>query len=60
VLISAVGRHDVRPVSQGADDIHPGRACAVPCGFSGERLPIGLQITGPADSQATVLRLARG
>jgi aspartyl-tRNA(Asn)/glutamyl-tRNA(Gln) amidotransferase subunit A len=32
---------------------------SVPCGFTAERLPIGLQISGPPGSEATVLRLAR-
>ena len=31
---------------------------SVPCGFTGGGLPIGLQITGPAGGEATVLRLA--
>jgi aspartyl-tRNA(Asn)/glutamyl-tRNA(Gln) amidotransferase subunit A len=29
---------------------------AVPCGFSSERLPIGMQLIGPAWSEATLLR----
>ena len=32
---------------------------SVLCGFTAERLPIGLQISGPPGSEATVLRLAR-
>ena len=32
---------------------------SVPCGLTAERLPIGLQISGPPGSEATVLRLAR-
>ena len=32
---------------------------SVPCGFTAEHLPIGLQISGPPGSEATVLRLAR-
>ena len=31
---------------------------SVPCGFTGEGLPIGMQITGPPQGEATVLRLA--
>src|ERR1700676_869150 len=31
---------------------------SVPCGFTRSGLPIGMQITGPPDSKATVLRLA--
>lgn len=31
---------------------------SVPCGFTAARLPIGLQISGPAGGEATVLRLA--
>src|SRR5215510_8594732 len=31
---------------------------SVPCGFTREGLPIGLQISGPAGDEATVLRLA--
>lgn len=31
---------------------------SVPCGFTRANLPIGLQITGPAGGEATVLRLA--
>jgi aspartyl-tRNA(Asn)/glutamyl-tRNA(Gln) amidotransferase subunit A len=32
---------------------------SVPCGFTRADLPIGMQITGPAGGDATVLRLAR-
>jgi aspartyl-tRNA(Asn)/glutamyl-tRNA(Gln) amidotransferase subunit A len=32
---------------------------SVPCGFTAQHLPIGLQISGPAGGEATVLRLAR-
>jgi aspartyl-tRNA(Asn)/glutamyl-tRNA(Gln) amidotransferase subunit A len=32
---------------------------SVPCGFTADHLPIGLQISGPPGSEATVLRLAR-
>jgi len=32
---------------------------SVPCGFTAERLPIGLQLSGRPGSEATVLRLAR-
>jgi aspartyl-tRNA(Asn)/glutamyl-tRNA(Gln) amidotransferase subunit A len=35
---------------------HP--ACAVPCGFTGGGLPIGLQIVGRPFDEATVLRVA--
>ena len=35
---------------------HP--ACAVPCGFSTDRLPIGMQIVGRPFDEATVLRVA--
>ncbi len=31
---------------------------SVPCGFTQSGLPVGMQITGPAGSEATVLRLA--
>jgi aspartyl-tRNA(Asn)/glutamyl-tRNA(Gln) amidotransferase subunit A len=31
---------------------------SVPCGFTRANLPIGMQITGPPDGEATVLRLA--
>jgi Asp-tRNA(Asn)/Glu-tRNA(Gln) amidotransferase A subunit family amidase len=33
-------------------------ACTVPCGFSSDRLPIGLQIVGKPFAEATVLRMA--
>jgi aspartyl-tRNA(Asn)/glutamyl-tRNA(Gln) amidotransferase subunit A len=33
---------------------------SVPCGFTGEGLPIGMQITGPPGGEATVFRLAYG
>jgi aspartyl-tRNA(Asn)/glutamyl-tRNA(Gln) amidotransferase subunit A len=33
-------------------------AISVPCGFSPERLPIGLQLTGRAFDESTVLRIA--
>jgi aspartyl-tRNA(Asn)/glutamyl-tRNA(Gln) amidotransferase subunit A len=33
-------------------------ACTVPCGFSSEGLPIGLQIIGKPFAEATVLRVA--
>ena len=33
-------------------------AISVPCGFSGGRLPIGLQLTGRAFDEATLLRIA--
>ena len=32
---------------------------SVPCGFTAEHLPIGLQISGPPGSETLVLRLAR-
>jgi aspartyl-tRNA(Asn)/glutamyl-tRNA(Gln) amidotransferase subunit A len=32
---------------------------SVPCGFTSKGLPMGMQITGPARGEATVLRLAR-
>jgi aspartyl-tRNA(Asn)/glutamyl-tRNA(Gln) amidotransferase subunit A len=32
---------------------------SVPCGVTADHLPIGLQISGPPGSEATVLRLAR-
>jgi aspartyl-tRNA(Asn)/glutamyl-tRNA(Gln) amidotransferase subunit A len=35
---------------------HP--ACAVPCGFSTDRLPIGMQVVGRPFDEATVLRVA--
>jgi aspartyl-tRNA(Asn)/glutamyl-tRNA(Gln) amidotransferase subunit A len=34
-------------------------AISVPCGFSAQHLPLGLQISGPPGGEATVLRLAR-
>lgn len=33
-------------------------AISVPCGFTGEGLPIGLQLVGPAFAEATVLKVA--
>jgi aspartyl-tRNA(Asn)/glutamyl-tRNA(Gln) amidotransferase subunit A len=35
---------------------HP--ACALPCGFTGAGLPIGMQIVGRPFDEATVLRAA--
>src|SRR5262249_24897859 len=35
---------------------HP--ACAVPCGFSAQGLPIGMQVVGRPFDEATVLRVA--
>ena len=34
-------------------------AVSIPCGFTGKGLPIGMQIIGRRDDEATVLRLAR-
>ncbi|NLG69003.1 MAG: hypothetical protein GX496_05460 [Firmicutes bacterium] len=34
-------------------------AVSVPCGFSPEGLPIGVQIIGPAFAEARVLQVAR-
>ena len=34
-------------------------ACSVPCGFTSDGLPVGLQIVGPLRSDALVLRAAR-
>jgi aspartyl-tRNA(Asn)/glutamyl-tRNA(Gln) amidotransferase subunit A len=34
-------------------------AVSIPCGFTGKGLPIGMQIIGRPDDEATVLRLAR-
>jgi aspartyl-tRNA(Asn)/glutamyl-tRNA(Gln) amidotransferase subunit A len=34
-------------------------ACSVPCGFTSEKLPIGLHIVGRRFDDATVLRAAR-
>ena len=33
-------------------------AVSVPCGFTANRLPIGLQLTGRAFDEATILRTA--
>ena len=33
-------------------------AISVPCGFTGDRLPLGLQLTGPAWDEATLFRVA--
>jgi aspartyl-tRNA(Asn)/glutamyl-tRNA(Gln) amidotransferase subunit A len=33
-------------------------AISVPCGFTGERLPIGLQLTGRRFDESTILRIA--
>ena len=33
-------------------------AASVPCGFTADRLPVGLQLTGRAWDEATILRLA--
>ena len=33
-------------------------AVSVPCGFTADRLPIGLQLTGRRFDEATVLRIA--
>ncbi len=33
---------------------------SVPCGFTSDGLPIGLQITGPPGGESEVLRLAHG
>jgi aspartyl-tRNA(Asn)/glutamyl-tRNA(Gln) amidotransferase subunit A len=33
-------------------------ACSVPCGFTSEGLPIGMQIVGPRHADALVLRAA--
>jgi aspartyl-tRNA(Asn)/glutamyl-tRNA(Gln) amidotransferase subunit A len=35
-------------------------ALSLPCGFTGDRLPIGLQLTGRPFDEATVLRIADG
>src|SRR6185436_17854714 len=35
-------------------------AISVPCGFTPDRLPIGLQLTGRRFDEATLLRLADG
>jgi aspartyl-tRNA(Asn)/glutamyl-tRNA(Gln) amidotransferase subunit A len=34
-------------------------ACSVPCGFTDNGLPVGLQIVGPMHADALVLRAAR-
>jgi aspartyl-tRNA(Asn)/glutamyl-tRNA(Gln) amidotransferase subunit A len=34
-------------------------ACTIPCGFTSEGLPIGLQLVGPMFGDALVLRAAR-
>jgi aspartyl-tRNA(Asn)/glutamyl-tRNA(Gln) amidotransferase subunit A len=31
---------------------------SVPCGFTSDRLPVGLQLTGRAFDEATILRVA--
>ncbi len=45
--------HDTRPF-----DMLALPTISVPCGFTGEGLPIGMQISGPLGAEATVLRLA--
>jgi aspartyl-tRNA(Asn)/glutamyl-tRNA(Gln) amidotransferase subunit A len=35
-------------------------AISVPCGFTADRLPVGLQLTAPAFDEATMLRIADG
>src|SRR6185437_16886866 len=48
-----------RPPSNTSAFNHYGApAITVPCGFSKEGLPIGLQIAGPAFGESVVLRLA--
>lgn len=45
--------HNVRPINMlGLPTI------SVPCGFTTDGLPIGLQISGPPGTEATVLSLA--
>jgi aspartyl-tRNA(Asn)/glutamyl-tRNA(Gln) amidotransferase subunit A len=33
-------------------------AISIPCGFAGDRLPVGLQLTGRMFDEATILRAA--
>ena len=40
-------------------DVYGLPTITVPCGFSRDKMPIGLQITGPAWNEAAVLRLAQ-
>ncbi len=50
--LDSVGRF-TRPLNQAGLP-----ACTVPCGFTSEGLPVGLQIAGRAFDEATVLRVA--
>lgn len=43
----------------GPADVTGQPAISIPCGFSADRLPIGLQIVGRPFEEATVLRIAR-
>jgi aspartyl-tRNA(Asn)/glutamyl-tRNA(Gln) amidotransferase subunit A len=53
-LIPAVMRYNALPPLTGMP------ALSVPCGFSSDRLPIGMQIIGDAFDEATVLRIGHG
>ena len=53
-LIPAVMRYNALPPLTGIP------ALSVPCGFSSEGLPIGMQIIGDAFDEATVLRVGHG
>jgi aspartyl-tRNA(Asn)/glutamyl-tRNA(Gln) amidotransferase subunit A len=53
-IISAVMRYNALPPLTGMP------ALSVPCGFSSDGLPIGMQIIGRAFDEATVLRVGHG
>ncbi len=53
-IITAVMRYNALPSLTGMP------ALSVPCGFSGDGLPIGMQLIGRAFDEATVLRLGSG
>jgi aspartyl-tRNA(Asn)/glutamyl-tRNA(Gln) amidotransferase subunit A len=60
VELELIEKRQLSPLvrNTGAFDVYGLPSISVPCGFTREGLPIGLQITGPAWGEEQVLRLA--
>jgi len=61
VELEQIQRNQLSPLVRNTSpfDVYGLPSISIPCGFTRDRLPIGLQISGPAWAEEQVLRLAR-
>ena len=60
VAAACAGVPPASPVGAYAITVACGTALSLPCGFTRENLPVGLQIAGPPRSEARILAAAKG